>query len=296
MNQMRYLLLLLIVLYNFSAFGQQEAPSSQYVIIDTDEISGDFVGYNFAKGKDSLNREAYVLNARYKLNKKNGSRVSEDADFIFTFYIFPTKRTLLKEVSDINQLNRISTSDARSVRISLLAAKFDEYLYFKPLIKTHNKYYTFENCVVVGQAFSLQEDEQYFPEYGAGSSRFQLNLLYKPYSRENINAFRKVINKDSTALQRFTLGWVMDFYDKWFISKVDRQNKTIDFWIDLKVIHDSGYSFGRITTEIKYKIGFGVTDFTIIPYYELLGEYLKGSNFPVPFTFKEVIDIKKFIK
>jgi len=295
MNQMRYLLLLLIVLYNFSAFGQQEAPSSQYVIIDTDEISGDFVGYNFAKGKDSLNREAYVLNARYKLNKKNGSQVSEDADFMFTFYVFPSNKIKLKEFTDSIKIKSALTMKLGEIRSKLLLAGTDDYFDFKPLIKADNKFYSLEHCIVVGQAFALQEDEQYFPEYGEKSSKFQLNLLSKPYSRESIDAYRKIIFKDSTALKPFSV-WVEDFYDKWFISKIDRKNKTIDFWMDLKPIHDSGYSFGRITTEIKYKVGFGVTDFTIIPYYELLGEYLKGSNFPVPFTFKEVIDIKKFIK
>jgi len=288
-------LFLIIVLSSPVSYGQLRDSKRQYVIINADHNSGQFIDYKFVNVIDAVGREAYVLNARFKIDKLKRSAISDDSDFMFTFYIIPNKKLLLKEFADSSKIKNALTISISKIRLSLISAGTDDYFDFRPLIKANNKFYSLEHCIVVGQAFALQEDEQYFPEYGEKSSKFQLNLLSKPYSRESIDAYRKIIFKDSTALKPFSV-WVEDFYDKWFISKIDRKNKTIDFWMDLKPIHDSGYSFGRITTEIKYKIGFGVTDFTIIPYYELLGEYLKGSNFPVPFTFKEVIDIKKFIK
>lgn len=295
---MKYIFLLIILINTSSLFAQSK-NGEEYVIVDVDSVVGKYVGCNTVLTTDSKRKEIYILNVRYKLNQNKRSRINDNADFMFTFYIIPNKKIILKEVLRPDEIKKRLVVNIDEIRTRLLSAGYDDFFDFKPIIKTNNKYYVFENCIIVAQAFDLQEDSQYFPQYGEKSYKYKLNLLSKPYTRESIDSSRKIIMKDSTALRPFDI-WIDDFYDKWFISKIDRKNKTVDFWIDLKPIHDAEYSFGRTTTEIKYKIGIGITDFTLIPSYSIFNGYfedsLKDDGYFVKFNFKEFIDMKTLVK
>lgn len=281
-----------MVFCRMALFAQIKNNVEQSIIVDVDSVAGKHTGFNTTITADATGKEIYTLNVRYKLNKTKRSSINENSDFMFTFYIIPNKKMTLKEVSLPEEIN----SNISSIKAELLQAGYDDYFFhFKPIFKINNKYYLFENCIIVGQAFDLQEDSQYFPKYGAGSNRFELNLLAKPYSSSKIDSLRKVISKDFTSMIPFGT-FIEDFYDKWFISKIDRQNKVIDFWINLKPIHDSEYSFGRITTGLKYKIGEGIIGFTIIPNYNVFNGFFKDSPYPVEFNFKESVDLAKFIQ
>ena len=106
---------------------------------------------------------------------------------------------------------------------------------------------------------------------------------------------RKVITKDTTSFREFST-YVEDFYDKWYINKIDKQEKSFDFWIDPKFISSGGYSFGRVAKEIRYKVNVGITDFKITPERSLFSdEYFDDKYTPIQFNFKEFIDLRKLI-
>ncbi|KQN34543.1 hypothetical protein ASE92_13185 [Pedobacter sp. Leaf41] len=289
---MKYIYMIIIVFYSISLFAQINI-SKQYVIVDIDSTAGKYSGCNAIIASDNSGREIYALNVRFKLNQIKRSRINDNADFMFTFYIIPQKKIVLKEVLSTDALKKI-TINMDEIKEKLLSSGYYDFFDFQPIIKSKDKYYTFEKCKIVGQAFDLQEDLKYFPEYGGKSYKFKLNLLSKPYTKENIDSLRRVIMKDSTALKPFDT-WIDDFYDKWFISNIDDKNKTVDFWIDLKPIHDAEYSFGRITTEIKYKIGLGITDFKIIPHYSISEVFFKDDFYPVPFHYKKSFNLQTLL-
>lgn len=65
----------------------------------------------------------------------------------------------------------------------------------------------------------------------------------------------------------------------------------------MKQVHDLDFTFGRVTSEIKYKIGVGITEFSIIPFEsEFSKRYLGDLKKPVKFYFKEFVDVKQVLR
>ena len=90
---------------------------------------------------------------------------------------------------------------------------------------------------------------------------------------------------------------VLDFYDKWYISKIDKKNQTIDFWAKFQRISDGGNFFGKVTRAITYKINAGVTDFCISPFKPDFSEKDTEGNYSIPikFNFVEYVDLKRLL-
>ncbi|RZL68496.1 MAG: hypothetical protein EOO93_03705, partial [Pedobacter sp.] len=165
---------------------------------------------NFFRAKSDIGKEIYVLNYRLKLAKDYHSRIGDNADMMFTFYIAPDSKLELRKIKTDNQVFKnkiVNLVDAKN--------KFEDENYvdnfnFKPILKIKTDYYSFNNATVLGQGFLIEADPQYFPKFGAKSSKFKLNLLSKPYSAKTIDSLRKVISKDSTSLKPYG-AWVDDF-------------------------------------------------------------------------------------
>ncbi|GGE60567.1 hypothetical protein EV200_103640 [Pedobacter psychrotolerans] len=277
---------LIIPIYLYS----QTSNSVKYVIVNVDSSKNGFI-----KVKSLTDKEAYILNVRYKLTQSHQSKIGDDADFMFTFYVIPGKKILLKQIYDTSLIVKNQISNIEAFQTSLLK-KETNTLVVTPIILKNNKYYELIGSEIFGQAFSIKEDPQYFPVFGSLSRKFEINTLSKPYTVKAIDSLRKIILQDSTALKPFGV-WIEDFYDKWFIKKIDKEQMVIDFWINLKLIHDRGFSFGRVTSEIRYKIGVGVTDFKIIPFkLDSMKSYFDDFETPVQFNFVEVLNLSGLIK
>lgn len=290
-------LCIFIVLSSNSLLAQKEYNyNDKYVVIDIDSLTQGAMGYNFCKTRELKGKEIYVLNSKYKTKTNQRSWLGADADFIFTFYIIPNhNKLILKEIKDVSVIVRNQVYDFNHLSTSLLNAPYSGGFGFSLILKSNNKYFSFSDCEVFGQAFNLLEDSQYFPKYGALSNRYELNFMAKPYSRNEIDSLRKIILKDTTAYREFAVN-IEDFYDKWFINNFDRQSNTFDFWIQLKNLNTAMYSFGRITNSIKYKVNTGVIGFKMIPYMPIFTEdYLDDNNPYVEFKFVEFVDLKRII-
>ncbi len=276
---------------SFSLFAQANNNTETDIAINLDSSI-----YTLCKTRAEKGKEIYVLNSRYKFNKNYRSLVGDDADFMFTFYIFPENNKL--EIKEIQKpVKNIINNSTELLKKSkqLFSSDYSSPLVFNLLIKSGNKYYKFINCKIESQAFYIQEDPQFFPKFGAGSNRFELNLLSKPYTSKSIDSLRKVISIDSTALRRFPT-WAEDFYDKWYIKSINRKENSLNYWIDLKNISAEGYSFGRVAEEITYKMKVGITSFKIRPTYRMFtDEYIDDRYSIIEFKFVEIVDLKSIL-
>jgi len=298
MNMLKYRLsIALIILSSNLLLAQKEYNyKDKYVIIDIDSLHKGAIGVNFCKTRAQKGKEIYVLNSRYKIRDNQRSWISSDSDFMFTFYVIPKNNKIqLEEIENTDTILTNRVKDFVSLSESLSRADYSDLFTFLPIVKIKSKYFKFVNCSVQGQAFNILEDPQYFPKYGAGSNKYELNLLAKPYNRAQIDSLRLLTVKDSTAMIPFFAD-VEDFYDKWYINKIDKKSQIIDFWIQLKRISTGLYSFGRVTTAIVYKVNTGVIGFKIMPDRpEFSEEYLDSAYSPVKFSFVEFVDLKEFL-
>lgn len=278
-------------------FAQKEYNyEDKYVIINSDSV-----GNTFCKTRTQKGKEIYVLNSRYKIKKEQRSWLGSDSDFMFTFYIIPNRNELkLEEIKDSTTITSYRVKNLINLSANLSSAPYMDLFEFIPILKIDKRYFKFANCTIKGQAFSILENSQYFPKYGATSNKYELNLLSKPYSKPQIDSLRKIIIKDTTAMVDFAVG-VEDFYDKWFINKIDKQNKIFDFWIELKPFSvelespsSTAYTFGRPNRGITYKVNIGVIGFKMIPTSpEFSKDYIDDSYSSVDFKFVDFIDLKK---
>ncbi|WP_025143260.1 hypothetical protein [Pedobacter jeongneungensis] len=295
-NQARFLLLFCILNLIFISLSAQSEydDKNKYVILNLDDTKSDVLGYTFFKTSDSKGKTAYILNIRYKTDDIRRKYNGEKADFIFTFYIFPGKDKLaFFKVNDTNTIVNYKLKDINELEKYLLDDRNNRYYEFEPVIKINNMYLQFAHNEVFGQAFSLIADHKYFPQYTRFSNKFQLNLFDKPYTEKYMDSIRKETINDTTTLAPFDL--FLD-YDKWYISKIYKQKGIINYWTNLKPIEPNGYSFGRITSEITYKINTGITDFVIYPStYDLSKEYFSKEEDVVRFNFQQAMDLKKYI-
>jgi len=295
---LKYLFLFIFIVLNSEiSFAQKDYNyADKYLIVDVDNLESNSIGYNFCKTRTLKGKEIYVLNSRYKVRKNQRSWVGSDSDFMFTFYVIPKNDKIqLEEIKNIDTILTNRVKDFVSLSESLSRAGYSDLFTFSPIVKIKSKYFKFVNCSVQGQAFNILEDPQYFPKYGAGSNKYELNLLAKPYNRAQIDSLRILTVKDSTAMIPFFAD-VEDFYDKWYINKIDKKSQTIDFWIQLKRISTGLYSFGRVTTAIVYKVNKGVIGFKIKPDKpEFSEDYLDSAYSPVEFNFVEFVDLKKLL-
>lgn len=290
----KYSLFLFFISFSTLIFGQGISNYTGKKIL----INSDNKNYTFCKTQTEKGKEIYILNCRYKLKKDYRSLIGDDADFMFTFYIIPKNNNFkLEKIKGSSEFISDRSPELQKIKEDLLLSSiYSSVFAFTPVIKVGDNYYKFNNCYIEGQAFSLQEDIQYFPKFGAGSNKFELNLLAKPYSPTAIDSLRKLISKDNSGLKPFG-AWVEDFYDKWFLEKIDRKENTLDYWIDLKNISGDGYSFGRITKEITYKIGVGIINLKIIPQRPFFSDdYIDDGYSPVKFNFQEFVDLDTFMK
>lgn len=263
-----------------------------------DNLESNFIGQTFCRTRALSGKEIYVLNSRYKVRKNQRSWVGSDSDFMFTLYIIPRNNKLqLEEVQNADTIISNQVEDLVNLSKNMSRAGYDDGYDFLPIIKINNKYFKFINCSVQGQAFNILEDFQYFPKYGDSFNRYELNLLSKPYSRSQIDSISLLSVRDSTAIIPFMGAGILDFYDKWYISKIDKKNQTIDFWAKFQRIPDGGNFFGKITSAITYKINVGITDFYISPFRPDFSEKDTEGNYSIPikFNFVEFVDLKKII-
>ncbi len=276
-----------------SAFAQSEYDDkNKYVLLNLDDTKSNVVGYTFFKTSDDKGNTAYILNIRYITDNSRRKYKGEDADFIFTFYVFPGNNKLaFFKVKDTNTVVNYRLKDISNLEKKLLDD--NSYYEFEPVIKINNMYLQFAHNEVFGQAFSLLAEHKYFPQYTRFSNKFQLNLFDKPYTKKYMDSIRKETINDTTTLAPFDL--FLD-YDKWYMSKIYKQKGIINYWINLKPIEPNGYSFGRITSEITYKINTGITDFAIFPSVnDLPKEYFNKEEGLIRFNFQQVVDLKKII-
>jgi hypothetical protein len=276
-------------------FAQSEyVDKSKYVILNLDNAQSNVVGYTFLKTTNGNGIIAYVLNIKYKTDNIRRKYKRENADFIFTFYIFPGNNKLaFFKIKDTNAVVNYKLKNISELEKYLLDDKNNRYYEFEPIIKINNMYLQFAHNEVFGQAFSLIADHKYFPQYTRLPNKFQLNLSDKPYTKKYMDSIRKETIADTTTLVPFDL--FLD-YDKWYINKIDKQKGIINYWTNLSPREPNGYSFGRITSEITYKINTGITDFAIYPStYDLPKEYFNKEGGPVRFNFQQAVDLKKII-
>lgn len=290
----KYSLCLFFLFFSTLLFSQGLSNYTKNLFL----VNSDNKNFTFCKTQTEKGKEIYVLNCRYKLKNDYRSLIGDDADFMFTFYIIPKNNNFkLEKIKGSSEF--ISDRSPELLKIKeglLLSSTYSSVFAFAPVIKVGDNYYKFNNSYVEGQAFSLQENQQYFPKFGAGSNKFELNLLAKPYSPTAIDSLRKIISRDSSGLKPFG-AWVEDFYDKWFISSIDRSKRTLNCWIDLKNISNEGYAFGRFAKEITYKINVGVVDFKVFPVRPIFSEDYFGDDYlPVEFKFKEFVDLHTIIR
>jgi len=290
-------LFIFIVLNSEISFAQKDYNyADKYLIVDVDNLESNSIGYNFCKTRALKGKEIYVLNSRYKTKKNQLTWLRADADFMVTFYIIPNRNKLvLEEIKDISVIIKNQAKEFNNLSNNLLNVDYSDGFELSLILKFNSRYFKFVNCKVYGQAFNLIENSQYFPKYGAGSNRYELNFMARPYSRNEIDSLRTIIRKDSISYRSFAVN-IEDFYDKWFINSFDRQNNTFDFWIQLKNLNTAMYSFGRITTSIKYKVNTGVIGFKMIPYVPIFtDDYIDDASSAVEFKFVEFLDLKKII-
>lgn len=279
----------------FAVFAQSEHnDKNRYVILNLDDTKSNFLGHTFCKTIDAKGKIVYILNIRYKTDNFRRKYNLEDADFIFTFYIFPGNNKLaFFKVKDTSTIVNYKLKNISGLEKYLLEDRNNSYYEFEPVIKINNMYLQFAHNEVFGQAFSLIADHNYFPQYTRFQNKFQLNLFDKPYTKKYMDSIRKETISDTTTLAPFDL--FLD-YDKWYMSKVDKQKGIINYWINLSPIEPNGYSFGRITSEITYKVNTGVTDFAIFPSVnDLPKEYFNKEGGLIRFNFQQALDLKKTI-
>lgn len=297
-NILKILVYLLVLTTSKPICAQNSfALNQKYLIIDLDKVSDSYIGHTFIHTKAAKGMDIYILNVRYNIKKSTQrSWIKSDADFMFSFYIIPEQKLRLEAVdSNLILLNSVHSLDELKDIILKIGEQGHDFE-FSPIVKIGNIFYRFSKAAVPCQAFDLKEESQYFPKYGAESNICELNFLAKPYSKKTIDSLRKVITKDSTSYMPFYTYWA-DFYDKWFIKKIDRQENSFDFWVDPKFISSEGYGFGRVAKEIRFKINIGITDFKITPQRPLFPEeYFDRYYTPIEFNFKEFMDIKKIEK
>ncbi len=282
---------MILLLCKVPTFAQNIYNSIKEVVV----INIDSNSRSFFSAKSNNGKEIYVLNYRLKLDKEYHSRIGDDADMMFTFYIAPKNKLQLKMITNPDEVFKNKIVNPVDAENKFTDGDYIDNFDFEPILKIKTNYYAFSNATILGQGFLIEEDPQYFPKFGAKSSKFKINLLSKPYSSKAIDSLRQIISKDSSAFKPFGT-WVDDFYDKWLIKSINRNNKEIDFWISLKPVHDMDFTFGRVTSEIKYKIGVGVTEFSIIPFEsEFSKDYFGDVKNPVKFYFKEFINLKELI-
>lgn len=212
----------------------------------------------------------------------------------YSFYIFPTANKLaFYEVKKPANVISHQVKNLVQLKNFLLDDKPNQPYEFEPVLKINNKYYQFGNANVYDQAFNLLEEHKYFPQYGRKANKFELNLFDKPYNKADLDSLRKVMLKDTTTLYPFNV--FLD-YNKWYINKIDKQKKIINFWTRHSFNSPGGYFFGRVTSEITFEINVGITDFLIYPTRSDFSENYFGRNeTPVQFNFKQSIDLKKTI-
>ncbi|WP_421941057.1 hypothetical protein [Pedobacter sp.] len=292
-------LAIIIVVFWFlqtKASAQTERKlTSRYIVIPLNSVN-DLSTVKLFKTVSKDGHTAYVFNLRYKLDDHYKSLAGDNADFMFTFYFLPNKKIALTEIENTNDIYKGQVNDISEVKAELINSSAEGTFYFEPIIKIQHKYFRFSKCLIFGQAFIIQEKPQYFPLYEKSSHRFEINTLAKPYTERAIDSLRKTIYRDTTSLLN-PGNFIEDFYDQWFISKIDRPNKSINFWIRLKTIRDTGITFGRITSEVIYKIGLGITDFKLIPSRPELPEtYIDKHYSPIQFSFKEIMTLNHLLK
>jgi hypothetical protein len=276
-----------------NVFAQREYDDkNKYVILNLDDTKSNVLGHTFCKTSDANGKIAYILNIRYKTDNIRRKYRGENADLIFTFYVFPGNNKLaFFKVKDTNTVINYRLKNISDLEKKLLDD--NSYYEFEPVIKINNMYLQFAHNEVFGQAFSLLAEHKYFPQYNRFSNKFQLNLFDKPYTKKYMDSIRKETITDTTTLIPFDL--FLD-YDKWYINKIDKQKGIINYWTNLTPREPNAYFFGRITTKITYKINTGITDFTIYPStYDLPKEYFNKEEGLIRFNFQQVVDLKKII-
>jgi hypothetical protein len=294
-QKIKIILFCFFSIMHINVFAQSKYDDrNKYVILDLDHVQSNVVGHTFCKTNDGRGKIVYILNIRYKTDNIRRKYKEENADFIFTFYVFPGNNKLaFFKLKDTTAVVNYKLKDINALEKYLLDDKNNRYFEFEPVIKINNMYLQFAYNEVFGQAFSLLADHKYFPQYSRFSNKFQLNLFDKPYTKKYMDSVRKEAIKDTTTLAPFDL--FLD-YDKWYTSKVDKQNGIINYWTNLSHIEPNGYSFGRITSEITYKVNTGITDFTIFPSVnDLSKEYFNKEEGSIRFNFQEVLDLKQLI-
>lgn len=291
---LKYLMLCIFVLCNVKAFSF-ENYKLQYLIIETNALpSKSQIGYNLLQTQDTFKKNAYILNVSYKVNGIKSS-IGADANFIFVFYVFPKAKDLkLVEVSKSDSITE--AGDISNIRNILIhtSGSIDDFN-FIPLIRYQNKLYKFKEADIFGQAFNLKEKAQYFPDYAPlMSNRYELNLLGKPYTEQDIEAIQNKMKTDTSGMKHFEYD---GFDGKWNIKAINKSEKTFDFWIRLIRVATGSYSFGRFANEIKFKLNVGVIGFKVEPLKPLFdephAEKYRGKS--VPFAFKNFVDIKSVI-
>jgi len=291
----RLLFLCLLNLMFISLFAQSEYDNkNKYVILNLDDSKSNILTHTFCKTSDGNGKTAYVLNIRYKTENIRRKYKGEDADLIFTFYIFSGDNKLaFFKVKDTNTVVSYKLKNVTELEKFLLDDNKDRYYEFEPVIKINNMYLQFAHNEVFGQAFSLIADHKYFPQYTRFPNKFQLNLFDKPYSKKYMDSIRKETVIDTTTLYPFDL--FLD-YDKWYINEIDKHEGIIHYWMNLSPREPNSYYFGRITSEITYKVNTGVIDFAIFPTtYDLPKEYFSKGDGLIRFNFQQAIDLKKYI-
>lgn len=296
--KLRYLFLIVFIFNSFRLLGFQNEQDEKYLVVIMDSTGlGNQVGYNLCKTQDSLKKEAYILNVRYKLKKNLKSSIGSDADFLFVFYIFPKYKNLKFDI--LNKSDSILNQTVKNfsnIRDTLLKTGSVDHFNFKPLVSSNGKLYEFKDAEIFAQAFNLKEDPQYFPEYKPlSSNRYELNLLSKPYSEYDVELLKRKIIKDTSSLTHFDYG---GFDGKWNVKMINKAEKKIDFWINMVRVATGAYSFGRFANEIRFKVNVGVTDFKLEPLMPIFDEkYMtKYQDQRIAFNFKEFIDIKTVLQ
>lgn len=296
MNLKHPFFLILMILISIRTFGFQ-SNGNKYLIIKTAISDSKYqVGYDIAKAQDSLNKDAYILNIRYRLSNLQSS-IGSDADFIFVFYIFPKAGGLkLVELPQSDSILNQKVDDISAVKNLLvnINGSIDEFN-FTPLISHLGKLYRFADADIFGQAFNLKESIQYFPEYKPlVSNRYELNMLHKPYTKTDIAVLQKKMKTDTSGLRHFDYD---GFDGKWNIKSINKSEKTIDFWIRLIPVATGTYSFGRFADEIKFKLNTGVVGFKVEPLRPIFDEQhlVKYHGKSVSFVFKKFIDLESII-
>ena len=287
----------LLIFCSTQLFGAAKDTGKRYLIVETDTlVQKSQVGYNLSLTQDSLGKQIYILNVRYKLNKAAKSNIGSDADLLLVFYLFPVGAQLeLVEVTNSDPILDSLIQDVEAVKNLIHNTDNIDHFDFIPLIRHNGKLYKFGTTDIIGDGFRLPENIQYFPEYNfLGSNRHELNLLKKPYTEGEIAILQNRMVSDTSGLGPF---FTNGLDGKWNIKAINKSDKTIDFWIHLIRVSTGDYSYGRFAEEIRFKINRGITDFKVQPLTPLFDEkhMLKYQYRKVSFNFKNSVELKSLL-